>query len=67
MVKAEASNEAEVLAAPSQAGTIKDTIDEAAALFHEHVKLGQVAKVEGPHVEIYAHRKSVELPPPSWP
>lgn len=63
VVKAEASNEAEVLAAPSQAGTIKDTIDEAAALFHEHVKLGQVAKVEGPHVEIYAHRKSVELPP----
>ena len=55
VVKAEASNEAEVLAAPSQAGTIKDTIDEAAALFHEHVKLGQV--------EIYAHRKSVELPP----
>ena len=44
-------------------GTVKDTIDEAGALFHEHVKLGQVASVSGPHVEVYAHRKSVELPP----
>lgn len=63
VVKAGASNEAEALAAPSQSGTIKDTVEEAGALFHEHVKLGQVAKVEGPHVEIYAHRKSAELPP----
>lgn len=60
---ADARNEEAVLAASTDAGTVKDTIDEAGALFHEHVKLGQVASVSGPHVEIYAHRKSVELPP----
>lgn len=60
---ADARNEEAVLAASTDAGTVKDTIDEAGALFHEHVKLGQVASVSGPHVEVYAHRKSVELPP----
>ncbi|MFD0704952.1 translation elongation factor Ts [Alloscardovia venturai] len=63
VVVAGASNADEVLAASTTEGTVKDTIDEAGALFHEHVKLGQVATVSGPHVEIYAHRKSVELPP----
>lgn len=62
-VAADAQNPEAVLAASTDAGTVKDTIDEAGALFHEHVKLGQVATVSGPHVEIYAHRKSVELPP----
>mgnify|MGYP000585709447 CR=1 FL=1 len=33
------------------------------ALFGEHVKVGQFAKISGPHVEIYAHKKSVEMPP----
>ena len=60
---ADARNEEAVLAASTDAGTVKDTIDEAGALFHEHVKLGRVASVSGPHVEVYAHRKSVELPP----
>lgn len=60
---AKAGTEDEVLAAASKAGTVSQTIEEAGALFHEHVKLGQVAKVAGPHVEIYAHKKSVELPP----
>lgn len=60
---ADARNEEAVLAASTDAGTVKDTIDEAGALFHEHVKLGQVASVSGSHVEVYAHRKSVELPP----
>ncbi|MFC0266095.1 translation elongation factor Ts [Alloscardovia macacae] len=63
VVAADAQNADAVLAAATEAGTVKDTIDEAGALFHEHVKLGQVASVSGPHVEIYAHRKSVELPP----
>ena len=52
-VKAEAASVDEVLAA----------VEEAAALFGEHVKVGQFAKVEGPHVEIYAHKKSAEMPP----
>ncbi|WP_018143645.1 translation elongation factor Ts [Alloscardovia criceti] len=63
VVAANAQDAEAVLAAAADEGTVKDTIDEAGALFHEHVKLGQVASVSGPHVEIYAHRKSVELPP----
>lgn len=42
---------------------LKGKVEEAAALFGEHVKVGQYAKIAGPHVEIYAHRKSPEMPP----
>ena len=62
-VKAEASSVDEVLAAASGDTTVKDAVEEAAALFGEHVKVGQFAKVEGPHVEVYAHKKSAEMPP----
>ena len=51
-VKAEASSVDEVLAAASGDTTVK-----------EDVKVGQFAKVEGPHVEVYAHKKSAEMPP----
>ncbi|OZG57060.1 elongation factor Ts [Bifidobacterium tissieri] len=63
VVKANADNVEAVLAAPAEDGTVKEAIEEAAALFGEHVKLGQFAKLEGPHVEIYAHKKSAEMPP----
>ena len=62
-VKAEASSVDEVLAAASGDTTVKEAVEEAAALFGEHVKEGQFAKVEGPHVEVYAHKKSAEMPP----
>ena len=62
-VKAEASSVDEVLAAASGDTTVKEAVEEAAALFGEHVKVGQFAKVEGPHVEGYAHKKSAEMPP----
>ncbi len=62
-VKAGASTVDEVLAAPAENGTVKEAVEEAAALFGEHVKVGQVAKIEGQCVEIYAHKKSVEMPP----
>ncbi|KAA8827357.1 translation elongation factor Ts [Bifidobacterium tissieri] len=62
-VKADADSVEAVLAAPAEDGTVKEAIEEAAALFGEHVKLGQFAKLEGPHVEIYAHKKSAEMPP----
>lgn len=42
---------------------MKVAVEEAAALFGEHVKVGQFAKIAGPHVEIYAHKKSAEMPP----
>ena len=60
-VKAEASSVDEVLAAASGDTTVKEAVEEAAALFGEHVKVGQFAK--GPHVEVYAHKKSAEMPP----
>ena len=63
VVKAEASSVDEVLAAASGDATVKEAVEEAAALFGEHVKVGQFAKVEGPHVEVYAHKKSAEMPP----
>ena len=62
-VKAEASSVDEVLAAAPGDTTVKEAVEEAAALFGEHVKVGQFAKVEGPHVEVYAHKKSAEMPP----
>ena len=62
-VKAEAPSVDEVLAAASGDTTVKEAVEEAAALFGEHVKVGQFAKVEGPHVEVYAHKKSAEMPP----
>ena len=62
-VKAEASSVDEVLAEASGDTTVKEAVEEAAALFGEHVKVGQFAKVEGPHVEVYAHKKSAEMPP----
>ena len=62
-VKAEAASVDEVLAAASGEATVKEAVEEAAALFGEHVKVGQFAKVEGPHVEVYAHKKSAEMPP----
>ncbi|RSX56085.1 elongation factor Ts [Bifidobacterium dolichotidis] len=63
-IEANASSVEEVLEAPAGDNeTVKVAVEEAAALFGEHVKLGQFARVEGPHVEIYAHKKSVEMPP----
>lgn len=62
-VKAEADSAEALLAGAAENGTVKEAVEEAAALFGEHVKVGQFAKIAGPHVEIYAHKKSVEMPP----
>ena len=62
-VAADANNADELLASNAEDGTVKVAVEEAAALFGEHVKVGQFAKISGPHVEIYAHKKSVEMPP----
>mgnify|MGYP002795786554 FL=1 len=62
-VKADADSAEALLAGAAENGTVKEAVEEAAALFGEHVKVGQFAKITGPHVEIYAHKKSVEMPP----
>ena len=63
VVASDAHDAQQTLGAPSKSGTVKDTIEEAAALFKEHVKLGRFARIQGPRVSLYAHRKSAELPP----
>lgn len=62
-VKADADSAEALLAGAAENGTVKEAVEKAAALFGEHVKVGQFAKITGPHVEIYAHKKSVEMPP----
>ena len=62
-VNAEADSADDLLAAKADEGTVKEAVEEAAALFGEHVKVGQFAKISGEHVEIYAHKKSAEMPP----
>ncbi|WP_300766837.1 translation elongation factor Ts [uncultured Bifidobacterium sp.] len=62
-VAASANDVDSVLDAPMNGSTVREEVEEAASLFGEHVKIGNVVKVEGPHVEIYAHRKSAEMPP----
>ena len=62
-IEAKATTVDEVLAAAADEGTVKETVEQAAALFGEHVKLGRFATVAGPRVEIYAHKKSAEMPP----
>ena len=62
-VDADADSTEAVLAAKAGDETVKEAIEEAAALFGEHVKVGQFAKISGEHVEVYAHKKSAEMPP----
>ncbi|RSX54467.1 translation elongation factor Ts [Bifidobacterium samirii] len=62
-VSADAADAEALLAAPAENGTVKESVEEAAALFGEHVKVGQFAKISGEHVEVYAHKKSAEMPP----
>ena len=63
MVAAKAATAEQILAAKTAQGTVADTITEAGALFKEHVKLGQFARIEGERVDVYAHKKSAEFPP----
>ena len=60
---AEANSADELLEAKAGDSTVKLAVEEAAALFGEHVKVGQFAKISGEHVEVYAHKKSAEMPP----
>ena len=63
VVDADANSADELLEAKAGDTTVKLAVEEAAALFGEHVKVGQFAKISGEHVEVYAHKKSAEMPP----
>ena len=62
-VAADASSLDEILAAPAKEGTVEEYVKEEASTFGEHIKVGQFAKISGEHVEVYAHKKSAEMPP----
>lgn len=56
-VDADVNSAEELEGAKAGDTTVKLAVEEAAALFGEHVKVGQFAKISGEHVEIYAHKK----------
>ena len=62
-IEANAATAAEANAAQAGDDTVEDYIKEEASTFGEHIKIGQFARISGEHVEIYAHKKSVEMPP----
>ncbi len=63
VVKAKATTKEEILAAPTDDGTVADSITAAGALFKEHVKLGAFGRIEGEVIDVYAHKKSADFPP----
>ena len=62
-VAADADSAEAADAAPAKEGTVEEFIKEESSTFGEHIKIGQFAKISGEHVEVYAHKKSVEMPP----
>lgn len=62
-VATKSSDRASLLEAKGQEESVKEIIDSAGALFKENIKLGQVGRVEGEEVNLYAHKKSAEFPP----
>ena len=62
-VQTRASDRVQLLEAKGATESVKEIIDSAAALFKENIKLGQVGRVEGEEVNLYAHKKSAEFPP----
>ncbi|WP_111720359.1 translation elongation factor Ts [Homoserinimonas sp. OAct 916] len=53
----------EAVAAPSDAGTVADLINDQAAILGEKMELRRVAQVAGPAHEIYLHKTNKDLPP----
>lgn len=53
----------ELMAAKSEDGTVKDTLDAVAAIIGEKLEVGNVRQVEGEAVDVYLHRSSQDLPP----
>lgn len=59
----DASDVESLLAAPAGEGTVKDVVEEIAALFREHIVLGKVVRLNGEAVTSYLHYSSADLPP----
>lgn len=52
-----------LLKAASDGPTVQEIVDEAGALFHEHIVLGKVVRIAGGAVSSYLHKSSADLPP----
>lgn len=53
----------ELLAAPAGDETVSDLVDQMGATVGEKVLIGNMARVEADHVELYLHQTSPDLPP----
>lgn len=53
----------ELLAAPAGEETVSDLVDQMGATVGEKVLIGNMARVEADHVELYLHQTSPDLPP----
>lgn len=62
-VSSTASTVEELLAVACGERTVKDEVEEIAALFAEHIVLGKVARLSGEAVTAYLHYSSADLPP----
>lgn len=62
VVAAGASDVDAALAAPTEAGTVKDLVDAEAGVLGEKIVLRRVARIEAPVVTEYLHRTNKDLP-----
>lgn len=62
-VASEATTVEELLKAPYDNETVKDKLDQMAAVIGEKIEISHLATLEGDHVEAYMHRTATDLPP----
>ena len=62
-VASEATTVEELLTAPAGDETVSDLVDQMGATVGEKVLIGNVARLEADHVELYLHQTSPDLPP----
>ncbi|MFP7695920.1 translation elongation factor Ts [Trueperella sp. LYQ143] len=62
-VAAKATTVAEVLAAPSEDGTVEDSVKNMIGIIGEKLGVGRIETLSGEHVEAYMHRTATDLPP----
>ncbi|MDO5724579.1 MAG: translation elongation factor Ts [Flaviflexus sp.] len=62
-VASEATTVEELLQAPYDDETVKDKLDQMAAVIGEKIEISHLATLEGDHVEAYMHRTATDLPP----
>lgn len=62
-LESDADSTESLLKAPAGDETVQDVVDQAGALFHEHIVLGKVTRLSGEALSSYLHYSSADLPP----